>query len=283
MQLANVRVGDAVRLAEVGDDGVLLLEGWGSLDDFLNDPAPLAVKQERLRQAVERGQRQSGNTVAMLSPVLRPGKIICIGLNYRRHAEETGSAIPTVPVVFSKFSDSVAAHCDLVRIPRKTQEFDYEAELAIIIGARTEAISESRALEAVLGYCNANDFSARDLQHRTSQWLLGKTGPGMAPLGPFARTADTIADPNALSIRTWRNGSLVQDSNTSDMIFSCAEIIAYLSWHFPLQPGDVILTGTPEGVILGQPEGERRWLQSGDRLTVGIEGLGELENTVTAD
>lgn len=283
MQLANVRFGNDARLAMVGaDDAFFALDGWMSLDEFLHDPQPPAKKYEILQKAAERRRRLLSDAVVLLPAVAHPGKIVCIGLNYRQHAQETGAAIPRIPVVFSKFSDAVAAHRQTVPIPRMTRQFDYEAELAIVMGEEADAISEGRALGAVFGYCNANDFSARDLQHTTSQWLLGKTGRAMAPLGPYVRTADTVMDPNHLRIRTWRGGELVQDSNMRDMIFSCAEIIAYASRHFVLEPDDVILTGTPSGVIMGQPEGERRWLQPGECMRVGIEGLGELENPLIA-
>ena len=183
-------------------------------------------------------------------------------------------------MVFSKFSDTVAAHGEAIRLPRVTEQLDYEVELAMVMGQETFEVSESEALERVFGYCNANDLSARDLQTRTSQWLLGKACPQFSPLGPLVKTKDEVPDPNALDLTTRRNGHIVQDSNTSDMIFSCREIVAYLSRYMVLRPGDVILTGTPEGVILGKPEAMRDWLHDGDKLVVEVEGLGQLENMI---
>jgi 2-keto-4-pentenoate hydratase/2-oxohepta-3-ene-1,7-dioic acid hydratase in catechol pathway len=148
--------------------------------------------------------------------------------------------------------------------------------LVIVIGQECRDVSEEHALDYVVGYANGNDLSSRSLQFRTSQWLLGKVLDGFAPVGPYLVTADAVPNPDALSIRGWRNGELVQDSNTSQMIFSCRYLISYLSRYMTLRPGDVIFTGTPEGVILGMPEAERRWMTSGEQFTVAIEGLGEL-------
>ncbi|MCQ4085678.1 fumarylacetoacetate hydrolase family protein [Saccharibacillus sp. JS10] len=218
--------------------------------------------------------------VNWLPSVLNPGKLICIGLNYKKHAEETNMPLPKQPVVFSKFSDSVAAHHGSIPYPKQSKQLDYEAELAIVIGRTASNVSEAEALDYVFGYSCANDLSARDLQMLSGQWLLGKTGEGFAPIGPYLVTADEVPDPNHLHISAQINGKTVQNSNTSDMIFSCREIIAYVSKHFTLRPGDVILTGTPEGVILGQPENQRVWLRPGDEMKISIEGLGTLTNIV---
>jgi 2-keto-4-pentenoate hydratase/2-oxohepta-3-ene-1,7-dioic acid hydratase in catechol pathway len=207
-----------------------------------------------------------------------PGKIICIGLNYRKHAEETGAAIPDTPVVFGKFSNALSAHNHAVALPEASRMVDYEAELAIVIGRRASNLKREEALGAVFGYCCANDFSARDLQKRTSQWLLGKTCEGFCPLGPYLVTADEVRDPNALGITSTVNGAVRQSSNTRDMIFSCDEILSYLSRHLVLEPGDVILTGTPEGVVFGMPAEEQAYLAVGDEVTVEVEGLGILRN-----
>lgn len=219
--------------------------------------------------------------VKYLPCVPRPGKVICIGLNYRKHAEETRAAIPTSPIVFSKFANAIAAHEADIPLPKHAEEIDYEGELCIVIGQRTEDVSREAALSHVFGYCVANDVSARDLQRRTSQWLLGKTFDRFAPMGPDLVTADEVGDPNALMIRTLVNGEVRQNSNTADMIFHCDELISYLSQYIALQPGDVILTGTPEGVILGYPKEERVWLKAGDEVTITIENLGTLSNRFT--
>ncbi len=257
-----------------------------------DEPLPLTVDAvisggepalARLRDYVE---RLKGSSYAYRKPsdiawgpcVTSPQKIICIGLNYRKHAEETHAPIPTVPIVFNKFNNALTGHLQDVRVPEETEKLDYEAELAIIIGKRANHVSPDEALDHVFGYATANDLSARDLQMRTPQWLLGKTCDGFCPLGPYLVTADEIPDPNQLWIRCTVNGELRQNSNTSDMIFYCKEIISYLSRHMTLVPGDVILTGTPEGVILGYPPEKQVYLKPGDMVTVEIEKLGALTN-----
>ena len=212
--------------------------------------------------------------------VANPSKIICIGLNYRRHVEESGMAIPTLPVLFSKFSNTIAAPNEQIVLPSNAVEFDYEAELGVVIGKRARNISEQDALSYVLGYCNTDDLSARDLQFRTSQWLLGKTLDQFSPIGPYLVTADEVTDPQALDIRCWVNGALRQNSNTADMIFSVAYLVSYISQYMTLEPGDVISTGTPEGVVFGMKE--KIWLKPGDEVTIEIAGLGRLTNTMVA-
>ena len=209
-----------------------------------------------------------------------PGKIICIGLNYRRHAEESGMKIPTAPVLFSKFDNVLAAHGDVVPIPPDTTQMDYEAELALVIGTGGRHIAEADALAHVFGYFNANDVSARDLQMLSGQWLLGKTADGFLPIGPYLVTADEVADPHDLRITCTINGEMRQDSNTADLIFDVPQIISYISRYVTLEPGDIISTGTPEGVALGRPD--KPWLQPGDVMTVAIDGLGALTNTIVA-
>ncbi|MBW3632803.1 MAG: fumarylacetoacetate hydrolase family protein [Chloroflexi bacterium] len=220
------------------------------------------------------------STLALGPSVPDPGKIVCVGLNYRKHAEETGAAIPTSPVLFSKFLNTVAAPDEDVSLTGAAEQYDYEVELAVVMGATAKNVSEGDALSRVFGYSTANDLSARDLQTRTSQWLLGKTMDKFMPIGPYLVTADEVPDPQRLAIRTWLNGELRQDSNTDDMIFPVSEIIAYISRHFTLEPGDVIITGTPEGVILGMAE--KRWMVPGDVVEVEVEGLGKLRNRMVA-
>ncbi|MDF2758156.1 MAG: 2-hydroxyhepta-2,4-diene,7-dioate isomerase [Thermomicrobiales bacterium] len=212
--------------------------------------------------------------------VPNPGKIVCVGLNYRKHAEETGAAIPTSPVLFSKFSNTVAGPDEDVPLTDAATQYDYEVELAVVMGETTKNVSTANALNSVFGYATANDLSARDLQNRTSQWILGKTMDKFMPIGPYLVTADQVGDPQKLAIRTWLNGELRQNSNTDDMIFPVAELIAYISRHFTLEPGDVIITGTPEGVILGMAE--KRWMVPGDVVEVEVDGLGKLRNRMVA-
>lgn len=210
--------------------------------------------------------------------VPKPGKIVCVGLNYRKHAEETNAPIPQSPILFSKYGNALAAHREDIPLPAVSDQVDYEAELAIVIGRKAKDVVREEALGYVFGYCNANDLSARDLQLRTSQWLLGKTCDKFAPIGPWLVTADEVGDPNALSISCSVNGETRQSSNTADMIFHCDEIVSYLSRHMTLEPGDLILTGTPEGVVLGYPAERQVYLKSGDVVSVEIEKLGRLTN-----
>jgi 2-keto-4-pentenoate hydratase/2-oxohepta-3-ene-1,7-dioic acid hydratase in catechol pathway len=213
--------------------------------------------------------------------VPNPGKIIGVGLNYRRHAIESGMAIPETPVLFSKFNNTIAAPNEIVPLPETAEQYDYEVELAVIVGQRGRNIPKESALSYVFGYCTANDLSARDLQMRTGQWLLGKTLDKFMPIGPYLVTADEIEDPQNLGLKCWVNGELRQNSNTADMIFSVAELISYISQYFTLEPGDLISTGTPEGVVMGMTH--KLWLNPGDTVTVEVNGLGRLTNKMGAD
>jgi 2-keto-4-pentenoate hydratase/2-oxohepta-3-ene-1,7-dioic acid hydratase in catechol pathway len=209
----------------------------------------------------------------------QPEKILCIGLNYARHMDECKLEDPGFPVVFSKFNNSLAAHKENIKLPYNANQFDYEVELVIVIGKTASNVTKEDALDHVFGYTIGNDLSARDLQFRTHQWLLGKTCDGFAPIGPYIVTADEIS-PNNLDISCMINGETRQHANTGDMIFSCASIISYLSSYMTLKPGDVIFTGTPSGVVLGYPEESRTWLKSGDVIVMEIENIGRLQNTL---
>ncbi len=213
--------------------------------------------------------------------VTNPEKIICIGLNYRQHALEAGADIPKHPVLFSKFNNTLAAANESIPLPANAIKYDYEVELGVVIGKTARYVKQAEALDYVFGYCSINDLSVRDLQFRTSQWLLGKTLDKFLPHGPYLVTADEVADPQNLSLRCWLNGDLRQNSNTNDMIFSVAECISYISQYMTLKPGDIISTGTPEGVILGMTE--KNWLKPGDEVTVEVEGLGKLTNMMRAE
>ena len=208
--------------------------------------------------------------------VPQPGKILCVGLNYAKHAAEGGQAIPDTPVLFSKFNNSLAGPDEDIPLPATASEYDYEVELTAVIGKRTRDVSEAGALDHVVGYCCSNDVSARDLQMLTGQWLLGKTLDKFLPIGPWLVTADEVPDPQALGLRCWLNDELRQDSHTADMIFSVAEIVSYASRYMTLEAGDVISTGTPEGVILGRQP--RVWMKAGDMVAVEVDGLGRLSN-----
>ena len=214
--------------------------------------------------------------------VPRPGKIICIGLNYRNHAREAKMELPPVPVLFSKFQNSVAAPEEAVPLPPVAEKYDYEAELAVIIGKQARYVPEDQALEFVLGYCNTNDVSARELQSMTSQWLLGKALDKFLPMGPYLLTTDEAGDPQNWPVRCWLNDELRQNSNTADMIFSVTQLVSFISKHMTLEPGDLISTGTPEGVILGKPR-PRTWMKPGDTMVVEVGPLGRLRNTLVAE
>lgn len=211
----------------------------------------------------------------------QPEKILCVGLNYRRHAAESGAEVPEVPVLFSKFNNALIGHRQPIPLPAHVIEYDYEVELAVMIGREAKYVSEEKALDYVLGYCNANDVSARELQMRTSQWLLGKTLDAFCPLGPYLVTADEVPDPQNLTTRSWVNGDLRQNSNTADMVFTVAEIISYISQYMTLKPGDLILTGTPEGVVLGMEE--KAWMVPGDVVSIEVGNLGTLTNPLVAE
>jgi 2-keto-4-pentenoate hydratase/2-oxohepta-3-ene-1,7-dioic acid hydratase in catechol pathway len=220
----------------------------------------------------------------LLAPVV-PAQILCIGLNYRRHAEETNTKIPEYPILFFKGINAVQHPGAPIVIPGHlpSAEVDYECELAVIIGRQCKNVSREHALDYVLGYTCANDVSARDWQLRRGggQWCRGKSFDTFAPLGPRLVTADDLKNPNALKIATILNGERVQDSTTADMIFDVPRLIEFLSGSTTLVPGTVILTGTPQGV--GMARSPQRWLNPGDVVTVEIEGIGQLTNPVTAE
>lgn len=219
-------------------------------------------------------------TDAPTAPAVTGGeKILCIGLNYRQHAKECNLPLPAAPVLFNKFPNALAADGDSVYLDPRYIEYDYEAELVAVIGREARNVSAEEALDYVFGFTCGNDLSTRDLQFaRSNQWLLSKTFDGFAPLGPCVVTADSI-DPDNLKISSVVNGEIRQNSNTSDMVFSTAEIISDLSSHFTLKPGDLIFTGTPQGVMHGYPKDRKNWLKPGDQVDVIIENIGTLHNT----
>ena len=206
-------------------------------------------------------------------------KILCIGLNYRQHARECNLPLPEAPVLFNKFSNALAADGDSVCLMPEYREYDYEAELVAVMGKAARNVTEEDALNYVFGYTCGDDLSTRDLQFvRSNQWVLSKTFDGFAPIGPCLVPADEL-DPQNLPISSTVNGEVRQNSNTNDMIFTVAEIISDLSHHFTLQPGDLIFTGTPQGVMHGYPADRKNWLKAGDRVDVTIEGIGTLTTT----
>jgi 2-keto-4-pentenoate hydratase/2-oxohepta-3-ene-1,7-dioic acid hydratase in catechol pathway len=215
------------------------------------------------------------------APVCRPSKIVCIGLNYRHHAEETGAAIPTEPIIFFKASSALVGPNDDLVIPRGSEKTDWEVELAIVIGAAARYVTEASALHHVAGYALHNDYSERAFQlERGGQWVKGKSADSFAPLGPFVATPDEIPDVQNLPLSLRVNGETMQNGNTSDMIFGVPALVSYLSRFMTLLPGDVISTGTPAGVGMGQKP--PRFLRPGDVCELTIEGLGSSRQRAVA-
>jgi 2-keto-4-pentenoate hydratase/2-oxohepta-3-ene-1,7-dioic acid hydratase in catechol pathway len=213
--------------------------------------------------------------------VTEPGKILCVGLNYRAHAAEANQKIPKEPILFNKFNSALNSHGGAIAVSKEPgKNFDYETELVAVIGRTARNVSDADALGYVFGYCTGQDFSERDQQMRSGQWMLGKTGDGWGPIGPWLVTADQV-DPENLNVSTRVNGEQRQSANTRDMIFSVRQLVSYASRFMTLEPGDIIFTGTPEGVIAGYPPEKRVWLKAGDKIVSSIDKLGDLEFTLT--
>jgi 2-keto-4-pentenoate hydratase/2-oxohepta-3-ene-1,7-dioic acid hydratase in catechol pathway len=291
LTLANLRGNGAPRLAAKTDKGILDVTAAGKAlglkvpadtDDLIqNGERQLKACIDAAMKSKRAGLFVAEKDAQFAPAIVNPQKIVCIGLNYRRHAKEINMAEPKAPPVFNKFNNSLTYH--QATVPTKglpNDHFDYEVELVIVIGKRAVAVSEEKALDYVFGYATGNDFSERASQLITSQWLAGKTSDGFAPLGPYLVCADLVGNPNALKLETKVNGELRQSSNTSDFIFNTQQIISYCSKLFPLEPGDIIYTGTPEGVVLGMPKEKQVWLKPGDKVVTTIEKLGALEITV---
>lgn len=294
MKLLQFQGGDGLRLGVKTDNGVVDVSAAGealgidspeSLIEVIEMGQPALDAVQGVVNAVSGSDSAAEWTLDEMGlqygpAVADPGKIICVGLNYRRHAAETGMAVPETPVLFSKFMNTIASYGDSVSLPPVATEYDYEVELGVVIGKAARHVSEEDALDYVLGYVTSNDISVRDLQTRTSQWLLGKTLDNFLPVGPYLVTSDEVGDPQRLNIKTWVNGEIRQDSSTSDMIFTVAQIVSYISRYFTLEPGDLIVTGTPEGVAMGRED--KPWLKPGDDVTVEVETLGVLKNVMIA-
>jgi 2-keto-4-pentenoate hydratase/2-oxohepta-3-ene-1,7-dioic acid hydratase in catechol pathway len=291
VRLASLRQDDALLPAFVIDDAVYPivvtasahqgnagLTGGGAAT-LLNQPQLLPSLYGTLREAVARGA-VSALPLAMLGPPIpRPGKIICVGRNYAEHARETGSDVPTRPILFSKFATAVIGPFDDVVRPREVADLDYEGELCVVIGTRARHVTKSEALQCVAGYCCANDVSARTAQlGMGDQWLRGKSFDTFCPIGPVIVTRDEIADPQQLRIVTRVDGDIRQDASTSGMTFDVATLVSYCSDAFTLEPGDLILTGTPPGVALGRTPPP--WLQPGQQCEVEIDAIGRIANRI---
>ena len=274
MKLVSYSTGDgASNLGYIEDGGIRPLGGASMLEYIEHGRS--AERQPGGEGAVSLGE------VRLHAPITRPQKIIAIGLNYEDHAAETGGEIPEKPIVFAKYPNTIIGPGETILIPPITEQADYEAELAVVIGRPAKNVSESEALEYVFGYMNGNDVSSRDLQFSEGgQWTRSKSIDTFAPIGPYVATRDEVPDPQDLWIRCTLNGEVMQDSTTSKMAFSVAELVAFLSTGMTLMPGDVIMTGTPAGV--GFARDPEIFIKPGDEVTVEIEGLGTLTNPVEA-
>ena len=251
-----------------------------TMDDLLqNEDGPsLNALVEKVSKSLEVPKAILNEKEIEYGPVVtRPEKIVCVGLNYRKHAAEIGAPVPKQPVLFNKYNTALNHHGGTIQLPvEAAKKFDYEVELVIVMGRQAHNVSEAEALSYVAGYATGNDFTARDLQLETGgQWMVGKTPDQFAPLGPYLVTADQI-DPDRLNLECRVNGDTRQSSNTEDMIFNSRQIIHYISRVITLKPGDIIFTGTPQGVIQGKPKDQQVWLKAGDKIACSLEKLGEL-------
>jgi 2-keto-4-pentenoate hydratase/2-oxohepta-3-ene-1,7-dioic acid hydratase in catechol pathway len=245
-------------------DMIALIREWSAL-------------RPRLEQAIAGRPDQGLSGVRLRAPVIRPGKILAIGLNYLNHVEETGAKRPVHPTFFAKMTTAANGPFDAIEFPAVSRELDYEAELVVVIGRRCRNVPRARAREVIFGYCVGNDVSVRDWQKRTSQWIIGKSFDTHAPFGPWITTADDV-DAHRLGIRSFVNGEPRQSSSTTQMLFDCEAQIEHLTQAMTLEPGDLIFTGTPAGV--GMARNPPLYLKPGDMVRVEIDALGAIENRV---
>jgi 2-keto-4-pentenoate hydratase/2-oxohepta-3-ene-1,7-dioic acid hydratase in catechol pathway len=270
---AKPRPGVLVGEDQVGDLGAL---GFASLASVIEGGSAALTRVAGARLALT-----PLSEVKLLAPIQRPNKLICVGLNYRDHAAETGAVIPEVPTIFNKFPTAIIGPGEPIVLPKVSTSPDYEAEFAFVIGRGGRHIAEADWRSHVFGYTIVNDVSARDYQRATTQWLMGKTFDTFAPMGPWIVSQEEISDPHNLSVRMVINGETLQNGNTSQLIFDIPRLIAFLSSVFTLEPGDVVSTGTPAGV--GAARKPPRWLLPGDDVAVQIQNIGELRNPVVAE
>jgi acylpyruvate hydrolase len=290
--VVDLRRAHAAALAQCGDSDELAvaeLRVPGDLVGLLRGgESSLAAVRRAMNFVAEQLRPNRGDDlcqpladVALLPPIQRPGKVVCVGLNYRSHLAEIGDPVPQYPILFHKAATSVTGPGQPIVLPHVSRQVDYEGELAVVIGRRGKYIPEQDALAHVAGYTCANDVSANDLEFRTSQWTSGKMLDTFCPLGPALVTLEEFDDPNDLSLKTTLNGLTVQESRTSDMVFGVPFLVSYISSLATLEPGDVILTGTPAGI--GCNRRPPVFLRPGDQVSVTIGGLGTLTNPVVAE
>ncbi len=265
-----------------GDSEIIPLAGAGfsCIYSIIQGGASSLAKVKSF--AAQASARVALGSVRILAPIHRPPKFICIGLNYRDHAIESGMAIPEIPTVFNKFPNTVIGNGDNIVLPKMSEQPDYEAEFAFVIGKTGKHIKGEDWREYVFGYTNVNDVSARDIQLKgTTQWLMGKTFDTFAPMGPYIVTADEVPDPHNLNVKLTLNGQVMQNSSTKELIFNIPQLLEFLSKVFTLEPGDIVSTGTPPGV--GFARKPPVLLKPGDHCIVEVEGLGQLHNPVVAE
>lgn len=275
MRLATVRTAAGTRAAvQHGEDWVLL--GASDLGQLIARDG--WIEEVGVACGEAEGTRVPVLDAVLSAPVIRPGKIVCCGLNYSDHISETGREVPEYPTLFAKFADTLTGPEDDLDVGSDSRMVDWEAELAVVVGASLRRANREEAEAAILGYTVANDVSYRDWQSRTLQWFQGKAWDATTPIGPVVVTADEISPKDGLEIRSLVDGEVMQTSNTRELVFDSADLVAYVSQFTRLSPGDILLTGTPGGVGLGRrPE---RFLRDGEVLTTSIEGIGTLRNRV---
>ena len=275
MKLATIRLGDRTTAVRV--------EGDTLIDLGLPDVGTVLASAGGLEAATAAdGQRYAGDGAAFAPLVPRPTKVVCVGLNYRNHIKEMGRDLPEYPTLFCKFADTLVGARDDVRRPVETEQFDWEAELAVVVGRQVRRASESEAEAAIAGFTVLNDVTCRDWQFRTREWLQGKNWDSTTPVGPFLVTTDEVGGPRpALDIRCEVNGQVMQRDNTGDLLFDPVDLVRYVSTMIRLNPGDIIATGTPGGV--GHARKPQVFLHEGDTVVTEIEGLGRLENRVVSE
>lgn len=272
MKLANIIVGGQTHLALVTERGVVDAGSGLTMEQVIAGQA-----MDKLRAMAADKSLPVVESPVYANVLSQVGKLVCVGLNYKAHADGVKMQLPEYPILFSKFANALAPCGADVTLPPWEHSYDYEAELVIVMGESAWNVSEEEAMSKVFGYSCGNDLSLRDAQMRSGQWLIGKTMPGFAPCGPCIVTADSLDVAAGIAVRSRVNGELRQDGNTADMIFDCAKVISYASKYIALEPGDLIFTGTPSGVAL-EKDAAARWLKPGDVVEVEIEGIGTLAN-----
>lgn len=283
MRLVSYDAGGGVRAGVLEDDRVL--DAWA----LLGEPRRGGLRELIAARRIDDLRGRLGDSgapshpraaVALLAPIPDPEKIVCIGLNYRRHAAEVGMELPGSPTLFAKYRNALVPDGATVRLPANSEKVDYEAEVAFVVGRRASRVEEAEALDHIAGYTLLNDLSARDLQGATPQWMPGKVFDGSAPCGPALVTPDEAGAPDAIEVSLTLNGETMQSARTDDLIFGIAPLLSHLSHLMTLEPGDVVATGTPEGV--GMSRKPRVWLAAGDELVVSSPTLGRLTTRIAA-